>query len=418
MAVYAPTATYDTVQSPDPVAAAVPAWQYAAHGNFNLDAFADMVPWFVPGQDHVVSDRMPGVIIFAIPFYWALPTGSEPTMVPGAVAAAVAAAGAMTLLHVLLRRLVTPSAAVGGALLAGVATSTWTVSANGPWPHGVDQLCLTAALWAVSARAWWASGPFFGFAVLTRPPTAVVAAVVGLAETWRARSLGPALAIATASLAGLAAVVAYNVALFGEVAVAAGYFRRDEPLLPPSSLLAYGENVAGTLVSPDRGILVLSPLLLALLLGLGRAWRAAPGWARSAALAGVVYMLVHLALNRFSGGDNFYSYRLPLEMLTLAAPLLAVAWREWTSVTARRRRWFVGLAGVSVLVHALGAIFWTPTFHEASPWTNFKVAEAVDSGGLAVLPVVGVVAGATVLAMVLAGRQTAGTATPPGEGSM
>lgn len=413
-AVYVPTATYDTLQSPDPIAAAVPAWQLAVHGNLNLDAFAGMVPWFVPGADHVVSDRMPGVILFGVPFYWALPAGAQPTMVPGALAGVVAAAGAVTLLHVLFRRLVAPSAALGAALLAGMGTATWTVSANGLWPHGVDQLCLAAAVCAVGRRAWLASGPLFGFAVLTRPLTAVVAAVTGLYHTWVARTVRPALAIGAASLAGLAGVVAYNVALFGEVAVAAGYFRRDEALLPPASLLEYGGGILGTLVSPDRGILVLTPLLLALLPGLARAWRVAPGWVRSAALAGLVYLLAHLALNRFSGGNNFFSYRLPIEMLTLASPLLVLAWREWTSVTAARRRLFVGLAGVSVLFHALGALFWQPVFAERSAWTNFKVAEAVADGGPAAVGLIAAAAGVTAVLVAATGREPSRAGCRPG----
>lgn len=398
--VYMTTATYDAMQSPDPVAAAVPAWQLAVHGNLDVDAHEGMVRWFVEGERHLVSDRMPGIVFFAVPFYWALPTPTDaPSVVPAAVAAVTATAAAMTVLHAALRRLVATSTALVAAVLAGLATSTWSVSADALWPHGIDQLWLSAALLALAAGVWSASGAFFGLAVLTRPQTAVSAAVAGLYAAWTRRSPRPAVLVAAGSLAGVAALVAYHASLFGEPSLLGGYAERPDALLPPSNPLEYAEGVAGTLVSPDRGILVLSPLLLALLPGLPRAWRAAPAWVRAGALSGVAYMLVHLALNRFSGGNNFFSYRLPIEMLTLSAPLLVLAWREWTARTTARRRAFAGLAGLSVLVHALGAVYWVPTFDERSPWTNFKVVEALQTAGVSGLVLALVAVGVTTLAV-------------------
>lgn len=383
LAVYLATATYDGLQSPDPLAAAIPAWQLATHGTLDLDAFEGLLPWFVQGQDHVVSDRMPGIIFFGVPFYWLLPTSASGlTLGPAAVAAATASAGAVTVLHGLLRRLVPTSTALAAALVAGLATATWTVSADGLWPHGPNQLWLATTLVFLAAGGWSVSGLCLGLAVVTRPHTAFVAAVAGLYASWRRRSLKPAILIGVVSLAGVVVVVAYHNLMFGEPSLLGGYAQREAALLPPSGLFEYAQGLAGTLVSPDRGVLVLSPFLVLLLPGLRRAWRVAPDWVRAGALSGVVYMLVQLALNRFSGGHNFYSYRLPLEMLTLSAPLLVLAWREWTAQTAPRRRAFDVLVCVSLLTHTLGALYWTPTFDERSPWTNLKALEAATSAGM------------------------------------
>ncbi|MEX0658951.1 MAG: hypothetical protein WD080_07430, partial [Egibacteraceae bacterium] len=75
--VYLATATYTWGVSPDPVAAGVPAWQLVTHGNLTLDAFEGRLLWFVDNGERVVSNRTPGVIFFAVPFYWLVGTDPE-----------------------------------------------------------------------------------------------------------------------------------------------------------------------------------------------------------------------------------------------------------------------------------------------------------------------------------------------------
>ena len=68
-------------------------------------------------------------------------------------------------------------------------------------------------------------------------------------------------------------------------------------------------NQLGMWVSPDRGILLWTPVLL-LLPALWRSWPDQPDWAKAFLFAGVGYTLLQASLNRFSGGDQFYGYRL------------------------------------------------------------------------------------------------------------
>ena len=87
--------------------------------------------------------------------------------------------------------------------------------------------------------------------------------------------------------------------------------------------------------------------------------------------------------HRFSGGDGFYSYRTPLEGLTLIVPLLTLAWREWTSTTRLRRTAFAGLAAASVAMHAFGSVVnWVPGGPNHSPWktyTPFELARHIGA---------------------------------------
>lgn len=404
LGVYLATATYAMPQSPDPVATALPAWTLVEHGTLTLDEYAGDNPWLVDTGERIVSNRQPGVIAWALPFYALAPTDSsqDVPLGPAGVAGAVSAALAMGVLAVVLRQLVAPSTAAAAALLAGLATPTWTVSADALWPHGPMQLWLGLGMLAMAGAAHVRAGLAFAAALLTRPNAAVVAAVAGLWTAWERRSLRPAVAVAATSALGLAVLVAYNTWLYGSPSISGGYPSDFTDRLAHMSLRTYAENLLGTLVSPGRGVLVLSPLLLVLLPGVRAAWRAAAPWVRGSALAGLVYLLLHLRMNRFSGGTNFFSYRYPIEALTLSTPLLLLAWREWTARAPWRRWALATLAAASVAVHALGAMFFTAPLEPRDPWTEPAIIEVAAAAGPFV---VGLAVAAVAAVALLAGQR-------------
>ncbi len=83
-------------------------------------------------------------------------------------------------------------------------------------------------------------------------------------------------------------------------------------------------NIADMLCPRQNGMLLWSPVVIVALLGLarGRGRHAASGLGGRRS-RGSCYLLVHLRLNRASGGLP-YDYRYPLEALTLAAPALVL----------------------------------------------------------------------------------------------
>lgn len=357
--IYLITANTGPNQVNDTVATAVPAHTLAWEGTATLDEYAGRNAWFMEFDGRVVSNRHPGTILLAVPFYRVL-GGPELSFAPGAVTAALVAALAMGVLYLVLRRVVSPSTAMAGALVAGLATSTWSVSADALWNHGPDQLWLGLGLLGLAAGRYLPAGLAFGLALLTRPHTGVVAAVAGLHRSLAERRIWPAVAIAATTALGLAAFLWYGHVVFGQASLTGGHSGTAAGRVLGSAGLAgeaarLAENVAGTLVSPNRGILTLSPFLLLLLPGLPAAWRAAPGWVRSAALAGATYMLVQLRVNYFDGGLNLFAYRLPLEMLTMAAPLLVLSYRGWVAGHTRRVQAFWTLVALSVAIQFLGA---------------------------------------------------------------
>lgn len=368
----------------DTVSVTSSAWQVAHHGTPRLptgDGYYDA--WMIPsGAGHVVSNREPGLIFLAAAFYRIVPSASVYNVSPASLAAAIVTAAAMGTLGLVLRRVTSPRVAWIAALVAGTGTSTWAVSGTALWPHGPDQLYLAAAMLSLAMGRSFGAGVAFALAAITRPPLALVAAVMGIWASAKRRSAGPMMVIGVASACGLAGFLAYSHAFWGGglqsqyTAAGNGDFQGQFLALGPSAIGHFALNIVGTLISPGRGVFVGSPFLLVLLPGLRAAWRAAPDWARSSAVGGLLYMTVQLKANRFSGGDYFWGYRYPIELLTLAAPLLVLSWHVYASRTTRRRAWFWSLVVAAVALQLLGALcFRNPTHF--SDWTPYDLATAV-----------------------------------------
>lgn len=382
----------------DAVSVTSSGWQLAHHGTPRLPADGGYYPaWMIPsGPGHVISNREPGLIFLAAFFYRVLPWTSIYNVSPASLAAALVTAAAMGTLALVLRRVAGARTAWIGALLAGVGTSTWAVSGTALWPHGPDELYLAAAMLALAAGRNVPAGVAFALAVLTRPPLALVAAVTGIWAAITRRTVRPALVIGILTACGLAAFLAYSHEFWGGglqsqyTAADGGDFQGHFLAIGPSGMGHFLLNVVGTLISPQRGIFVGSPFLLALIPGLRQAWHEAPAWVRSSAVGGLFYMAVQLKANRFSGGNVFWGYRYPIEMLTLLAPLLVLAWRTYTATTARRRAWFWCLATVSVTMQVVGNFCFRYPIR-VSDWAPADLVSAVQQSpaGTAVVCFVG-----------------------------
>jgi hypothetical protein len=380
------TRTNPMDMSADPAAVTPSAWQLVHFGTPRLpssvEPFGYHNDWLIPsGPGHVVSNRQPGLVLIAAPFYWAMSAASVGNVLPAGIAAALFSSAAMATLALVARRFVDAKAAVVVGLLAGVATTTWSVSGTALWPHGPDQLFLAVSMEALAAGAAGCAGLAFAAAVLTRPPLAIVAAVTGVWESWTRRSWRPALEIGAITSVALVGLLRYSHTFWrggldSQYTAAGGGFVRPFFDLGPAALGNFALNIVGTLVSPSRGILWGAPFLVVLVPGLRSAWRTAPQWARAAAFGGVLYLLVQLKGNRFSGGERFWSYRYPLEALTLAAPLLVIAWRDWASRTPKRRATFFALAVVAIALQAIGAVCFRGPY-AGHPWVPYDLIAAL-----------------------------------------
>lgn len=361
----------------DPLSNAVTAWHLGMRGTVILQGFEGAtapeyyrnIGWYVDSPRGPVSQYPPGAAAVGAPLYWlagdpltpkdmvgtnnpdAPPlTLPMPSVEPARVAASIAVAAAMGFLSLaVLKASGRVSLALGAAYVGGLATPMWPVAASALWQHGPGALWVALGVYLASRSSYAWAGLSLGAAVITRPHLAAVAAGLGLFVAWKERRWGPALQIGAGSAVGLAGLLAFNWWLWGRLTITGGYSETFAEQLGSGDFVWFAQNVFGALVDPRVGLLVISPFVVPLLLRIRPAWRSAPSWAKGAALGGILYLLIQLKANRYSGGDGFVGYRYPLEAMTAAGPLLALAYRHWTD--GRRVAWLIfwGFVAIAML---------------------------------------------------------------------
>lgn len=380
---YLGTATWSLPYHIDPASNVFTAWELGEHGDVLLeqhealatDDYFGTIGWIVPAGESAASLYPPGTAFLAAPLYavWSgeamtqVVTGANnveaaaveipiPPLAPAAIVASTVTAIAVGLLALTFRQLVGGRTALIAAYVAGLGTGLWSIAADALWQHGPSIMWIAGGL-MLSANYQAASGFAFGAAILTRPHTALIAAGNGLAQAWECRSWRPAIRVGLGSATGLGLLIWFNNAVFGSPSVAGGYGDRFAERMASLDLLDYAGNILLVFVHPLRGLLVFSPFLILLIPGLRAAWQAAPGWVRGSAIGGLLYLLLQLKAEGYSGGSSFWGYRYPLETLAAAAPLLLLAYTEWVERQSELiRKLFRWLLIASVLLTAAGAI--------------------------------------------------------------
>jgi alpha-1,2-mannosyltransferase len=326
--VYAATISHGLV-SLDVWSANFGSWHLARTGNPWIEGLRvpplDHSPlrheWVLETHGHTVIGRSPGVIAASVPAYLVLGSASFST-VPGGLSAAALSAGAATLLYLALLTRLPRRTALLCTITFALGTPVWSVGANGMWPHTITVFGICGMAWASATGRWWWTGVFGGITLWGRLHAAVVVAVLGLLVGLHRRSWTVVVRVGVGSTAFLVLISVWTRWMYGTWDPTASY--------DVSTFTGYAQenrfsvtNQLGFWVSPDRGILVWTPVILLLLPALVRSWRDLPDWSRSLVWGGLAYTVLQGILNRFSGGDIFYGYRLGLEMLAALTPALA-----------------------------------------------------------------------------------------------
>jgi len=375
---YISTATLSSHNHIDPLTNALTGWHLGMTGSVVMPEHAAAtaddqygnVAWIVETEHGPVSHYPPGAAALTAPLYrlsgepmtdwyvqglnrpdaeailFPLPSGA-----PAAITAALATAAAMGLLAAAIPYAgVSKMVAVGAGYVAGLGTTMWSTASDALWQHGPASLWLALGIYfAARSHLWWA-GFSFGAAIITRPPTALIAAAIGLTIAWSQRSVLPAVKVAAGSLVGLGGLLWYNWWLWGRLTVTGGYGSGFTEQLTSADSSSFLENLAMGLVDPSHGLLVYSPFLVVLVPGLRAGWRRLPDWGRGAAIGAALYLLVQFKANRSSGGSGFLGYRYPLEALVSAGALLTLAYVQWVMDRPFVRRLFWGCVGIALLL--------------------------------------------------------------------
>lgn len=380
-----------SVVSTDATAAAWPAWSLVHHGTLHLDAIPELPanPWFVSANGHVVSSRMPGVVLVSAPLQAMLAWTTFSAVTVATITAVLLTAAAVATMAVLMRHLASACAAIVAAAVLAFGTSLWTIAGAELWTHGPDALCLSAALLALHRRRHrWAS-IFLAYSVLTRPHLALVVLVIGVTLAVQSRQWRQLAIFGVPAAAALALVALYNQYLFGRPSIAGGTYAyaSDNALggstggVGSSALHEWLVNTAGLLASPLRGLFFYAPIVILCGFGLRAAWKVAPSWCKGTALGGLAYLLLQARINTFAGGGSFYGSRLTIEPLVLWTPLLFLAALQLWS----RGHRLVLLVGcwLSVSVGVIGATLGhlVTIRLNVSPWTTWGPTTVIDGAG-------------------------------------
>ncbi len=297
--------------------------------------------------------------------------------------AALTAAASVAVVFILLTRLTTRPRAALIAMTYAWGTLTWGISGQALWQQGGAALALALALLALVDRRFFLAGLAITAMAAFRLTTPVIALfllpLVGRRPSDWLRFVAGAAPLPIA-------LAVYNTAAFGAP------WRQGYGSGHITSAAKFGsgrilDGVPGLLVSPGRGLLVYSPVLLFAIAGavIGRR-QALYRWC---AIAFVAYVIVVANVAEWWGGESFGARKLA-EALPLLAVLLVPA---VDAIVRRRWLWvYVACLAWSVLVEALAAAAWPdPWFgkHDLSvtstwwhPFDN-EIVAALEASGTA-----------------------------------
>jgi hypothetical protein len=350
------------------------------YGSLTLDPILSLVRqrrtpveayWIRPGRDGRAVSLYPVVLpVLISPLYvpaalslrsqgWPEESLERTAIVMEKLTASLLAATSAALLFLLLRRRASQRLALLLTLVYAFGTTTWMISSQALWQHGLAELLIVSALLLITGPATplrvVAAGVILALVAANRPPDALLAAGMGVHGLFWARRRAPLLVAAALIPAGL--VLAYNLVLAGHWAggygIAAGaddwmkggrgFFRND--------LLA---GLAGLLFSPSRGLFVFSPFLLFVPLVWRRVWADTDNRRLTAALG--IAIALQLAvyakadwIRSASWGPRWLTDLLPI-LFWMLPPVVA-------SLRGASRLLFACGCGAAIVIEAIGA-FW------------------------------------------------------------
>jgi hypothetical protein len=284
--------------------------------------------------------------------------------------------------------------AVLAAIAYGLATSVWSTASLAMWTHTPAVLGFAVMLWAFTAGRFALAGVAMAAACIARPAAAPGAGLLGLYLVHRACRGGWGSAGAAqrrmevlrfslaAALIGIAGAL-YNLWLFdnamGGAPFRSVYWYKE---LGTASMFSGSLPVglAGLTVSPSRGILIFSPIVVAAVYGAARAWK----WpldsetistsfgrvdaillARYSSLAALTMLLTYSKFIVWWAGHG-YGPRYLTDAMPFIGPLFALG---FSPVFGRASRIGIGRMAViaaltySIVIQVVGAFCWP------SSWT-------------------------------------------------
>lgn len=307
------------------------------------------------------------------------------------IAASLASALSVALVYLALRRLTTTAGALWISLVYAFATSTWSVSSQGLWQTTMSQTLLAGTFLCFlkaregEARRWVTlAGVFLALSVMCRPPAVIFAVLCTLyvVRTHRTQLLAflPIPAVLAALLLG------YNLYWFGTLNGGYEGYSADHTLSPP----VVAQALQGLLVSPNRGILVFSPVLLAGFAGIAVAMRRrSEPLLEYAGIATFLTICFYATMTLWHGSFS-YSYRYLVDLLPALALGMAPVW-GWLTAKGWRASVFGALAVFSLAIQVVGVVYYPCDWYRSTlrdpsamarffDWRDLEVVQCLKRG--------------------------------------
>lgn len=261
-------------------------------------------------------------------------------------------------------RFLPPRWAVGVALLFAFATPAWSTGSRALYQHAPSMLLTATVLWLLAHQQrrtvhFLGAGFACALAYVVRPTNLLLLVVVALFVLHRQPRSFPVFA-AGASVA-LAGFFTYNFSVYGRP-LSPYYSQAAPPLDSWQSLAWVFHALAAQLVSPNRGLLVFTPLFLFSLAGLWRALRGrwlAPLPMYLAILAALQVAVVARFYDFWTGG-HCYGPRLTSDLSPVLVFFLIPLLADWSRSRPAPRLIecaFAAAIAASLFAHARGALF-------------------------------------------------------------
>ena len=289
------------------------------------------------------------------------------------------------------------------AVSYALGTSIWSTASQAMWTHTPAVLGYAVALWALLAGHPSIAGIAAVAAAVARPATSPVVALLGLylihTMLMHRKSVMDVLRFsATGLVTGLVGGL-YNYWMFGNV-VGGAPFRTAIWMQEFGTTDMFSGSLpigfAGLTVSPNRGLLIFSPIIMVAIVGAIKAWRLSPLsdgvlLARYSSLAVLAILLIYSKFIAWWGGHGF-GPRYLTDAMPFVGLLFAFGFRPLTEKGQRNRFLRVAVAvllGYSICIQAIGAFCWPSqwTLNNNPPyrfrlwdWRNTEIATCISEG--------------------------------------
>lgn len=375
----------------NPVVAAAPALR--ERHSFVLDADGNYRSAYSP-----VGSIAAAVIAWPFAAVGALdPASPDAPILISVLAASLLTAAAVAVSFLTARRYLDRGGAVMVAVGLGLGTGLWSTVSQTLWQHELVVLGLAIAVHVLSTtrlRLHHAvlAGVWLGVACGARlqilPAAGLLLLGIAVCHGWRI-----AAAAVTPVVVALMALTVFNMRVHGHALGAVPLLEALHPQVHATvgSFRWSWDGPAGLLVSPNRGLLIFSPVVLVALLGLRHlnvaGWRQPVRWCYLAALAQYgVYAGYSVWWGGHTYGPRYMLDVLPLLVIPAAAGLAGVRPRSWIAAgSAVALTWSILAAGIGAFVYPAEQWNSNPLdvdrHHERLwDWSDMQVVRAVRQG--------------------------------------